>query len=503
MEELYNSLRKEYPQPKINFKPFYPDKPKFFEFLFKHFFKINRWNKRFDLLKILLFSKKRIEIKSNFKKKLEEIYNKYFLTLKLFLKEIIDKGWRYDFLSIKEYNLIVIFMDMAIKLENIISYIKLNDLYFLGFEESFMRIHKNRDYFSILFEALKKIYNHIEKNPLKTSKKEKKDEDNKDELLKSIENIYYLFHTGYVYPSLFDLIFAFNIYQTERFLDYDNLFKQDVIPTIQSGFYDCAKEIFEEILRQLNNLLNEEERLNKERERIEWLKSICEIDNNQKIFSFYNKTFKSWDNDKEDVFYLFLNITKVIIEKLDFLFFKEWEVTDSADRISKIKIIDPTELEPIHQKIYNDFLYLKSKYFASSINRVSIEEYKRSENFISLLSETQHQLYEKMLTILSNFKYIADKIKKINESSFYNKQNNLEKFLIYYPNEFKGNSIDEVLNYYVELLLQICFYFKENNTLSEIRKLQNIINNIEEIEERINKLSDTNNFIRESFKKIN
>ena len=418
--------------------------------------------------------------------------------MKPFINVIIKDGWKWDFLTITEYNLIVLFMDMIIKLENIISHKNLSELYFIGFEESFMRIHKNTNYFSMLFDALKKSFNKIEKIKIEKVKEEKE----REKLLQAIENIFYIFNYGYLYPSLFDIIFAFNIYQTERFLDYDNFFKQDVISTVETGFYNCSKEIFEEILTYFSNLLKEEERLNAEKERIEWLNTICETDNSNKVFSFYNKILKSWDNDKEDVFYLFLNITKILLEKLDFLFFKEWEALDRVDKVHKIKMLDPSELEPIYQKIYNDFLNLKSKYFASTINRISIEEYKNNENFIDLLNESQKILYEKMLNILSNFKYIADKLQKITNSPSYSKNydNNL---LIAYPEEFKGNSIAEVINHHIEIILQICFYFKESNILSEIKKLQHIIDNIKDIEERLSKISDTNNFIRESFMNAN
>lgn len=121
MEELYSIIKKEYTNPRLNFKPFYPGRPKFFEFLFRYFWHITKWNKRFDFFKIFLFSKKKIFLTLTFKEKLEKIYNDYFLPLKEFLGLILKNGWKWDFLSIKEYNILVLFMDITLKLEKVTS----------------------------------------------------------------------------------------------------------------------------------------------------------------------------------------------------------------------------------------------------------------------------------------------------------------------------------------------------------------------------------------------
>lgn len=325
-------------------------------------------------------------------------------------------------------------------------------------------------------------------------------------LSNAIENIYYIFNFGYLYPSIFDIIFGFNIYQTERFLNFENFFSQDVINTIQVDFYECSEEIFKEIFKMISYLLDDLKRLNRSKEKIEWIKSLCE-NSDYYIVSFYNKIFRSWDNDKQDIFYLFLNITKILLEKLEFLFFKEWEVIDSRDKIYKIKLVEITEFDPIYQKIYNDFLNLKSKYFANVsgriFTRISLEDYLKNDNFLSMLDDNQKLLYEKMLNLLFNFKYISDKLSYVSENLSQKKYNEFNNYLVYYPDEFKSYSILEVINEYIKLLLQISFYFKEKTILSEINKLQDIIKNIKNVEDRLNRMSDTKNFIRRNLEKVN
>ncbi|OHD13258.1 MAG: hypothetical protein A2086_16980 [Spirochaetes bacterium GWD1_27_9] len=485
MDDLYSYIKTVYKNPKPVIKNNLR-RPDVFEYLFDHNPKIKLWNKKFDLLKIPFFFFSKIKLDSLFKNKLDDMFVKYIIPVKKYVAQIIKEGWKWNYISIKDYNLIVLFSDFCNKFETIERSNELNESDFFKMEESFLKITKYREYIEIIQQSIEKM---LKANKLLDDKQIK-------ELLINLE---FIFSFKDLYPSIYDLIIGFNIYYFKRYLDWKDIVMEEVTEIVQTGFYDCSLDIFEEIVKNIKKIIDTIEELKKEKKYLDWLKDLCKIDNNfkpNKIASFYEIIKREWASDGQDIFTLIINLTDNFNIKFRTLLFEEFDVMSTNENIIKLKIIDKAPLEPIYQKLENNLFHLKAKHSGNLSQKVSFNDFILSEYPQNLFDDTQKVLYEKIEDILYNFRELGLKLHSMLESdSFIIKNKDRNKFMIVKPVDWRGKSVFDVLNFFIELSLQICGVFKEKNIQEELRKLSSIIELLENNQNRLNSISDANHII--------
>lgn len=490
MNELYAFIREQYRKKDALYKKNIAV-PGFFEFLFKHAPMIRALNSRYDLLKVPFFSRK-IQLRYSYKNILNDIFFKYIFPVKGHLVPIITTGWKWSHLSIKEYNLIVLFSDFANKFEVIEMAANINDHYFFAMEEAFIKIVRNADYPEMIIQALHKVL--------------EKSKNYNEEVKGAVENIRAVFSDNLLFPHLYDLLLAYNISFYKKYYTYNELFNFSQYESVMSDFYDCPESVFDEIVYRIESIIKEIKQLEADRENLQWLKNMCEIkssDQPMKIIQFYNGTGKSWEEDSDDFFTVFMNLTKEIVERIDFLIFKDFDVLDTNNVLLRIKLLNRLQFDVLYQKLYNDFYQAKAIYISTVSSKISVAEFINKTDVKSLFNEIQIMVYDKIESILKTLCDISLKInQEIETDALMIKYEDRNKYMIKLPAEVKGKSLYQAAFYYLELFLEICGFFKEKTIVAEINRYDKVTRQLEEARKELTRISDANHYIENKLKEM-
>lgn len=483
MEDLYLYVIERY---KKNLSPLTFDEkvPGFFNYYFRQAALMRRYNEKYGFLKIPYFSRS-IELKSSFHAALRNFFSDYILPVRKYLDEIINKGWRLSSLSVRSYNLVVFFADLCKMFETVISERALNHKSFLKFEDLFLKFSKTEDNIVSVAEALV-IY-------LKSNNKFN------DDVMIDIEKLKPLFSGSMIFPSMFDLFLSYNIFYYKKHFLYSDLYSMDYSDIVSSDFYNCPKEVFDEIVYKIESLLKEIKRLEKVRENLQWLKDLTAIPPNtlpERIVSFYDSGERSWDLDKNDFFKLFLNIMQGLLERLDALIYKDVALIDSKGGGNNFKLLNNPSFELLYQKIYNDYYQTKARFMSTVTSRVSLDDFIEAENPDSIFNESQISIYEKIKGLLKGISEMSLKINNlIVTDSFIVKNSERNRYMLTSPEEVKGKSPHQAVYYYLELFLQVCGCFKEEGIRKEVLELDRIVSNVNDAKKELSRISDRNNLI--------
>lgn len=488
MDNLYDELRRIYKRQSFVIKNSYK-KAGFFEFLFKHLFKIIKWNKRFNLLNIAPFSTQKVRVKYSFKDKLCNLYLTYLFPLAKYVKVILEKGWKWSFLSIKEYNCIALFYELIKRFEYIDNAKTLNESDFLKMEDAFLRLSSNKHYVDIITDTFKKYFEIIEKRTLHNM-----DKDKDNIVSKILLNIEFFFSTKYVTPSIYDFITTYNFTIFNKYITFEQLIINKPFDIIQNDFFECGKEIFDQIINYTKNLVKENKRLEKEKENIVWLMNIINNERKpDKMEKHYIMIKRNWDKDAIDAFLFFIRFMDGLTEKLTFILYKEWELIDNNETLLKTKIFDKNQIDLNMIKLNSEFFNLKSKYYSMVSPKISLAEFQNSENPIKLFNEHQVSLFEKIIIITGLLRDIGLTMKNnIQNDKLTIKNADRNKYMVLIPEEWKANSVYDVFIFYMELLIQTAAFFKDSNLLYEVKRIGSIEDKLDENRSKLQRVLDSN-----------
>jgi len=442
------------------------------------------------------FFRFKISLSKNFKKNFDDIFLYNVYPACKFLKDIVKNGWKSGVLSIKEYNIIVQFADLYTKMSVIHKkpVIMYND--FLKVEDAFYKVISNDIYLKNLIEGLNKIFNFYKDTLFNNNEKIIK------QVINSLESF---FSFNIISPSIYEIILAFNIINIKRFLNWDELLEKTNEDFIQSNFFDCPVEVFEQIVKYIKTSLSEIEIIDKEIKRIEWLKNYTFSSNSgnpEKIIFFYQDILKKdWAKDSDDLILLLLNLFYGINERLHELFYKDFILMDEKEQLVKKSILKSHELEELYNNMKEQYKSAREKHLSVTTSKISLEFYisQISPEFI-FTDINQKFIFERIYNVFYYLRQIAYKLYHLINNEEENKNINYIKFMIIKPEEWKGKILISLINFYIELFLQICGYFKEKNLLLELNKLNKLNLDKEKSLKKIEMISDSNKIIERFLK---
>ncbi|MBN2545478.1 MAG: hypothetical protein JXB50_06760 [Spirochaetes bacterium] len=412
------------------------------------------------------------------------------------MKDIIKNGWKSGVLSIKEYNIIVQFSDLynkmsAVNKKPVLIY---ND--FIKFEDSFYKVISNDIYLKNLLEGLNKIFTYYKESFF----------NNNEKIIKQLINLLESFFSfNFIMPSIYDIILAFNIINARRFLNWDELYEKTKEDFIQSNFFDCSVEVFEQIVKSIKSSLSEIEIIEKDIARIEWLKNYSSLSNNtnpDKIICFYIEILKKdWHKDSDDLFLLLLSLFNGIIEKMNELLSKDFVLMNEKEELIKKRIFSNMELEELFNNLKEQYTSAKDRHLSVTPSKIPLEFYISQINPEFIFTDiNQKFIFEKIYNVFYFLRQMAFKLYYIiNDEKELNKMNFI-KFMIVKPEEWKGKILISLINFYIELFLQICGYFKEKNLILELNKLNKLILDRDKSLKKIEMISDSNKIIERFLK---
>ncbi len=483
MEDLFNYIKSQYRR----IEPYSrkdTSVPKFWEYYFKHKPMMSAFNDRYDFLKIPFFGRK-IELRDNFKHRLNELFLNYIVPFRKYLKQIIESGWRWNYLSIKEYNVIVLFADFCGKFENVETVRNINAGAFFKMEEAFIKLAKNPEYQTLVMEVFYKI---IEKT-----------KDFNEAVRAKIDALGLFFKEGGLHPDMPYMLQTDNIYYYKRYFSLIDVFDMEFMEGVVSDFYDCPRDVFEEIVYNIESLLKQIKRYEVDKENITWLKNMSLVKNGEmpaKIINFYNGKGSFWAKDSDDFFKLFINLAKLLIDELDFILYKDFDVLDTDGKVIRVKIFDKSSFEVLFQKLNNEFYLAKARYFSVLSTKIGLVEFITNPKVTDDFSEVQKFVYEKVMSMLSLLSEISLKINKLLDTDgLAVKIADRNKYIVKLPADLKGKSLHQAVFYYLELFLQICGYFREPKIMQEIERLGTITKQLDDTRAELNRISDSNRYI--------
>lgn len=487
INNLYSEIRKKYLSRKRIEKRNYP-KPNIIEYFFFERKRIATWNKNKNLISFSFLGLK-LSLSENTKKNFNDIFLFTVTSAGKYLKAIIENIWKTGVLTIKEYNLIVLFFELYQKMHEIYKSVEFGKN-FIIFEEVFLQLVVNEKSTADLLIALEKSFVKYKEEMFKND-------------LKLIADTLSLI-SSFFFPkenniSIYDIIIAHNIVEAKRALQWEDLYEPTIDEVVNSNFYDCSFDVFKEIYNQIKNYISKIETIEKDIKSFEWVEKYKpKIEASgltpKKVIFFYETILKKdWKKDSSDFFLLMITILKGIADKTTELF------------LSKITMI--TEEEMTIQEIItvsNDFLELMSKMKEElgiakerhiSITPIKInlftalKEKKIEEN---LTDQNQKAILESIYITLSYIPKLAYQLHIFLNNKV---ESGKTKLIIIKPDEWKGKILYSVILFYIELFIELSLYVGEKNLIKELKKIENFKNEIEKYKKEIEYLYDKDRII--------
>lgn len=474
---FYNELRRKYFYKRVAKKKII-SKPNFIEYYFFERRKIKVWNKKRNLIKFTLF-----DFKVSFSDDAKTKYNEIFLfginQIGKFLKPILFNIWKERILSFREYNLIALLSELYLEMFELYNMSDLSNE-FEKFEETFYFLISNERNLFDLFNALEKCFNFYREDFFQNDLNKIQD------IMKAI-NTFFSPQTDVV--SIYDIILAYNIVKTKRFINFNEIFEmgEDFVP---SDFYDCSFDVFKSIYNQGKFYISRISILEKEITNRMWIEQyIKNIDEQRpkRIIFFYEKILcKNCKKDISDFFSLAIILFEGLIEKIIAVFTRKITlITEEEITISEVLTIS-NEFKEILNKVNESVKLTKEKFISVTPKKINFSEainiYVSNLN----LEAEQKLILESIYKVLN---YFYDLIFQLH-LFLTNQEIPKLKMLFIHPPEWKGKLFSTVITFFIELILEIVICFREKRVREELMKLKNFKKEKEELKNYLDSLYD-------------
>jgi hypothetical protein len=456
IEKLYRTIRTSYDVPRPHLKKNIQCAG-FFRYFFMERGKIRRWNENLGLIKHGFLGLS-IGLHPSFKLKLDELYITCILPVSVYLKEILENGWQHQVLSIREYNLIVCFEDFAMKLESIQRERQLAPKQFRLLEESFLRLVSNERDIYTLVDGLSRVFEFYRKKFFR--------KDEEPGLRLSRLNNFFLPHA--LIPSLYDIITAYNMIETSRYLDFSDIIVRGVRDVVSSRFYACSLDVFARIVKYLSGLSTELAALEKGKKKIEWLKrhfASLHATTPPILVSFYESLGHVWRTDADDVFLLIVLLLDGIIGRIENAIADVWRVMDTDEKIINVRLVTTPEMTELLEEARREHELAHAKHSVAVPAQTSLEDYLESKKKDKPYGDdSRAYIHKRVETIFTLLRALAEQLNDLYEKRDTNLAR-LLNFMIVSPEKWRGKPVYDVYLYYVELILAVCAFFREKKLL--------------------------------------
>lgn len=272
---------------------------------------------------------------------------------------------------------------------------------------------------------------------------------------------------------------------------------------MQNEWYNCSKEVFENIYGYYKNLKKTIKKLEIENDELLRFKNNCNIDKSETppiLMEYYEQLGHNWNSDKSNYHLMFLFLTKGIVKDLDSFIFKSWELLKENEMEVHQRLISDSELPQLHRKLDREFK-MAFNYFDADISiGISVKEFKTLES-PELVTSSKKQ--KKMLMCFSEILTVVFEISQILLSygdaaieSGYTHFPYL-KYMLNSPKEWTGKPVFALFNYNIELLWTFCAFFRHStfdNLEHRLIEISKTVHNLKEEKKR----TDTYNIIGNS-----
>lgn len=492
-EASYNYIQRKYKSRIPPLKNVLRD-AKFLSFIFIQRPRIRKWNSDSGLITFSSFGM-HLELESNYRYKLEEIFLKHILKLGRYINEILNQGWKMSFLSIWEYNVIVHFKDFFDDFYQVVKEKEIIKQDFYRFEKSYVKI-SYKEYYP---DAVKSVFTKYLKNNNKRYK------DKKDKIDEILDNLTAFFDSNEVTFLLRKLIIAFNMVQHKYYYKWEDLYPPLQNDIVEKKYYKCSRDIFEGMTKYYTELIDIIESLKEENIKLLKLKNNCDIGYNNDppiIVKFYQDLKHNWKMDKANYSLLFLLIIKGLIKHLYNFIYTEWELLKEGEVVINQYIIMDKELPHLYYKLKREYELVYSIFNSDRSSAISIDEFQKSANpEVLQKTKSQKQIYESFRTILKTVFEVSQILEAYDEIAIQTNYttNRYLKYIFNNYDHWTGKPVFALFNYYIELCWTICSFFKYETFRNLDKRLEEIKNTQKTLVEEKNRI-DRYNILSQAIK---
>lgn len=469
-DSSYNYIRRKYKSHIPPLKKTLSD-ARLFSYIFIQKRKIKKWNKKSDLILFSSFGM-HLDLTNDYKDKLEKIFLKHLLKLGRYINEILNQGWKMSFLSVWEYNIIVNFKDFYDKYYQLVKEKEVIKEDFYRFEKAYVKISYKQYY----PDAVKSTFiKYLKVN-------NKRYEDNQDKYDEILLGLTTFFDADHITLSIRKLILAFNMVKHRTYYEWGDLFPPLKDDIIEKKYYNCSRDVFESMLKYYKNLLDTLDSLKKESIELLKLKNNCDVGNGDDppmLFHFYEKLGHNWKMDKTNYYLLFLLVIQGVIEQLDGLIYKEWELLKENEVTINQYLIMDKDLPHLYHKLKREHELAFSYFNSDTSSAVSIEDFLNTETPELLLkSESQKKMYESFNLILKTVFEVSQVLQAYGDIAIETNYttNKYLKYIFNSSEDWIGKPVFALFNYYIELFWTICSFFKYETFKNLKGRLEDIKN---------------------------
>lgn len=452
-DSVYNSIRAKYnphiPPLKKNIK-----KSSFLSYLFIHRKKIKKWNNESDLLVFKHFGLQ-VQLADDYKSRLDLIFINYMFKLSSHLKVLIQSGWKMNFLSIYEYNIIINFKKFYDRFYQIVKSDEIIQQDFLSLERAYVKLTYRQYYIDTILSVFEKYL--ITKNSRYMDHPEKYDD--------MMNNLKLLFAKSSLPHSVRELILAKNVIDLRGFYKWGDIFPPISTDIVQKEWYNCDREVYTNLVKYFKDIRESTKELTVERDKLLRLKNNCIIDEDETppvLVKFYEGERHNWVMDNNNYYLQFLLVIDGLHKHLEKFILREWEIIDDHENRIHKRLTDDDELPSYYRRLKRELDMAFTIFNADSSATISVHEFRNSENPESLTnSEQQRKLYFSFKEILNIILEISYLILAYGDTAIkygYTRYAYL-KFMLDGPALWTGKPVFSLFNYYIELIWTICGYF--------------------------------------------
>jgi hypothetical protein len=202
-----------------------------------------------------------------------------------------------------------------------------------------------------------------------------------------------------------------------------------------------------------------------------------------------------WEIDTSDAFLLILTLMEEIILQLKIFVKEEWQVMNNEERMMTLKIVSSEEADLVYAGLEREFQYAKARHSTLLSSSITLEVFLDTDKPIMVvLDPAQKYVYNKIGNMYSCLHDLACILYDIyeNQSEGYRK---LMGYMITHPSRWRGKPVFAVYQYYIELFLQICGFFKEKNLQEKLLEYPHLLEELKALKEKLKWTSDTHNII--------
>jgi hypothetical protein len=418
----------------------------------------------------------RLFLASDFKKRLDDIVAQHIIPAHPYAAKVLENGWRWRILSIREYNLMVYFADFSRKALAVAhaAVVSRGDLYKMT--EAYFRLVYHAGQTRTLIAVFKKLFALTDDLAAGAADPETQE--------KITRNLECLFDADCLRPSLSDIIVAHAMVSHRRFLSWSDLMRPNLPLPVQDRYYECSLAVFEKILVHLQGVLREIAALKGEREGLEWMLQTMEVDGGvvpERLVEFYAELGHSWHGDSGDVFLVLVRLVQGLVERLRELCNDKWQVMTNEEKMVAVKLIAETPLREKVESVATLHETAATRYKLMAPQELSLFRYRDALDPAALcVTENQKFVHGTILLAFSSLYGIAVSLKETldgkptgNKPEFYTTQMVVNKI------RWRGRSLAEVFDFYIRLILQASSYFRIREVQRDKARLERIDKSLE------------------------